>query len=158
MASKRKTHDIPRWIYRLAEFVPIDRRREVPRGTRGVYALLQQRKEHFDVVYIGISTSGVRGRLDKHASKKKDWTHFSVYEVWPNVTEDELRQLEGLLRHIYRRDSRPTFHQQKAMYDLLMADDGKTLAEWKPLPLPAGLEKRRARKRSGARRKRAEPA
>jgi hypothetical protein len=28
-----------------------------------------------------------------------------VFEVWDNVRDDEIRELEGLFRHIYKRDS-----------------------------------------------------
>ncbi len=39
--------------------------------------------------------------------KKKDlWTHFSVFEVWDNIRDDEIVELEGLFRHLYRKDSR----------------------------------------------------
>jgi hypothetical protein len=36
----------------------------------------------------------------------KLWTHFSMYAVWPNVTEAEIAELEGLFREIYRKDKR----------------------------------------------------
>lgn len=51
----------------------------------------------------------MRGRLRSHSRsvKKADlWTHFSVFEVWPNVTDDQIAELEGLFRHIYRKDSK----------------------------------------------------
>ncbi len=50
---------------------------------------------------------GIRGRLIRHARSKRKkavWTHFSVYEVWDNIRDDEVAELEGLLRHIYRFD------------------------------------------------------
>lgn len=48
---------------------------------------------------------GIRGRLKSHRRKKRDlWTHFSVYEVWDNVRDDEVAELEGLFRHFYRLD------------------------------------------------------
>jgi hypothetical protein len=34
------------------------------------------------------------------------WSHFSVFEVRDNVSEADIGELEGLFRHIYRRDSR----------------------------------------------------
>src|ERR1700722_20197876 len=48
------------------------------------------------------------GRLRAHQrSKRKSggWTHFSVFEVWENVTKEEIEELEGLARHLYRYDS-----------------------------------------------------
>ncbi|GAF97179.1 unnamed protein product, partial [marine sediment metagenome] len=32
------------------------------------------------------------------------WTHFSIFEVWENITENEIKELEGLFRQIYRKD------------------------------------------------------
>ena len=50
--------------------------------------------------------SGIRRRLASHAKHKaKDWSHFSFFEVWPNVSEDEISELEGLFREIFRKDT-----------------------------------------------------
>jgi hypothetical protein len=52
---------------------------------------------------------GVRARLKAHAGskrKRKMWTHFSAFEVWPNIMETEISELEGLFREIYRKDRR----------------------------------------------------
>ena len=47
----------------------------------------------------------VRRRLRAHVRHKgSEWTHFSVYEVWDNIRQDEIKELEGLLRQIYRFD------------------------------------------------------
>lgn len=52
-----------------------------------------------------MSATSIRNRLRTHARKKKGlWDHFSVYEVHMNITEDMVKELEGLLRHIYSRD------------------------------------------------------
>jgi hypothetical protein len=61
----------------------------------------------WDVVYIGLAAAGgVRARLTHHRrSKAEEWTHFSVFAVWPNIRDDEIRELEGLFRHIYRFDT-----------------------------------------------------
>ena len=64
-------------------------------------------REKFDVVYVGMTTSGMRSRLRSHQQKKGDlWTHFSAFEVWDNIRDEEIVELEGLFRHIYRKDSR----------------------------------------------------
>jgi hypothetical protein len=63
-------------------------------------------KEYFNVVYVGMARSGMQGRLKTHQPKKDGlWTHFSAYEVWDNIRDEELEALEGLLRFIYRKDS-----------------------------------------------------
>ncbi len=49
----------------------------------------------------------IRRRLNRHKVKKAGlWTHFSVFEVWDNITEAEVTELEGLFRQIYSKDSR----------------------------------------------------
>lgn len=100
-----------KFIKRCAEFVPQSEYRHIPSNTRGIYALLKHdtKKDKYNVVYIGMargSKSGVKARLWSHSRKKKDlWTHFSVYEVWDNITQAEVEELEGLFRAIYRRDT-----------------------------------------------------
>ena len=83
-----------------------------PHKLRGIYVLYNysRPKDKYDVVYVGMAgkskRGGMRGRIIKHAQKKGGlWTHFSMYEVWDNIREEEIRELEGLFRHIYRRDS-----------------------------------------------------
>jgi hypothetical protein len=66
---------------------------------------------HFNVVYIGMAAAGkrggMRGRVNQHRKKKKGlWTHCSFFEVWDNIREEEIRELEGLFRQIYRRDGK----------------------------------------------------
>jgi hypothetical protein len=100
-----------RLIQHCAEFLSKSKASQVPKGIRGIYVLLNQRgtTKKLDVVYIGMSRTGVRSRLKEHESSKKKadlWTHFSVYSVWPNVTDDEISELEGMFRAIYRKDSR----------------------------------------------------
>lgn len=83
----------------------------LPHRMRGIYALLNKSsKEKYEVVYIGMANgkSGIRGRLAAHRrskNKKGHWTHFSFFEVWPNITENEIQELEGLFREIYRKDT-----------------------------------------------------
>ena len=97
-----------RLVRRLAEFQAQDRIKHIPSKCRGLYVLyLQDGKERFDVVYVGMATGGIRGRLQKHLQKKAGlWTHFSAYEVWRNIRDEEIIELEGLFRHFYRLDSR----------------------------------------------------
>jgi hypothetical protein len=68
-------------------------------------------------VYIGMATlgEGIRSRLKQHnKSGRKIWSHFSVFEVWDNINADEIEELEGLFREIYRKDRRANrFNSQK---------------------------------------------
>ena len=96
------------------EYVPLERAGEVKRGLRGIYVLYRYRRSRrsgvsgrYDVVYVGMArTGGIRFRLRRHKKSKVDlWTHFSVFEVCPNVRDEEVRELEGLFRHLYKLDS-----------------------------------------------------
>ena len=88
----------------------------IPARTRGVYALMKRRqtsnKEVFDVVYVGLAKSpnaGIKGRLQSHLrskSKRDKWSHFSAFKVWDNIPQQFVSELEGILREIYRKDSR----------------------------------------------------
>ena len=104
-----------RLIQHCAEFRPLVEVDSIPGETRGIYALLKRRGRKkkvtsgtkFDVVYIGMSRRGMRNRLRYHVVRKSGlWTHFSIYAVWPNITDEEIRELEGLFRAIYRKDMR----------------------------------------------------
>jgi hypothetical protein len=66
---------------------------------------------HQNVQYVGMATAGtrrgVRGRLISHRQSKRKgdlWTHFSVFQVWDNIRDDEVAEPEGFFRHIYRRN------------------------------------------------------
>ena len=98
-------------VKRWEEFVPDSRVLDVPRGLRGIYVLYRhrRRKGAYDVVYVGMAggAAGIRGRLRRHLKIKSGlWTHFSIFEVWDNVREEEIAELEGLFRQIYRLDQR----------------------------------------------------
>jgi hypothetical protein len=77
---------------------------------RGIYVLYKHRPRtrRFDVVYVDMAAEGgIRPRLRSHRAQKKElWSHCSVFEVWDNITHAEIKELEGIFRHIYRRDSR----------------------------------------------------
>lgn len=100
-----------RLIKRCAEFQSKEQIQSVPPSRRGLYVLYRKRRkageDKYDVVYIGMATTGIRARLKSHRKSKGDlWTHFSVFEVWDNIRDDEIVELEGLFRHFYRRDAR----------------------------------------------------
>lgn len=86
---------------------------KLPRRLRGIYVLYKysRRTRCHDVVYVGMAWAatrvGIKGRLRSHLrSKAKLWTHFSVFEVWENVRDEEITELEGFFRQIYRSDYR----------------------------------------------------
>lgn len=99
-----------RLFKRRQEFVPVDSIFDLPGGMRGIYVLYRYRPRvgKYDVVYVGMAAEGgIRPRLKAHRRKKRDlWTHCSVFEVWENITQSEVKELEGIFRHIYRKDSR----------------------------------------------------
>ncbi len=101
-----------RLIKRSTEYLPVDEILRFPRGIRGIYVLYKYRPrlDKFDVVYVGMTKSGeggVRVRLRSHKRKKPGlWSHCSVYEVWDNISDFEIKELEGLFRHIYLYDSK----------------------------------------------------
>jgi hypothetical protein len=104
-----------RLVKRSAEYIEKARVRELPRQLRGIYVLYRRQgsrtSEKYRVVYVGMAAAGrrggIRGRLARHTKSKRKtalWTHFSAFEVWDNIRDDEVAELEGLLRHIYRYD------------------------------------------------------
>ena len=102
---------------------------KLPPYTRGIYVLLRHcphtRPSRYDVVYVGMAAgakAGIRGRLKKHAENRKKgklWTHFSAFEVWDNISYDEVKELEGLFRHIYRNDTRANKLNRQKSFGLL---------------------------------------
>lgn len=125
-----------RLIKRSAEYRPSAEYKDIPPKRRGIYVLYKERHEDgeqkYDVVYVGMTTSGMHGRLEDHFKNKPNlWSHFSVFEVWENIRDDEIVELEGLFRHIYRKDTRAnTLNVQKRfkLADRVRVD---RLAEWK---------------------------
>jgi hypothetical protein len=100
---------VQRWGKRLPKFA-VDK---LPSGLRGFYVLYKYRRRtgSFDVVYVGMSASGSSGhikrRLNSHRREKGTfWTHLSLFEVWDNIRDEEILELEGLFREIYRSDAR----------------------------------------------------
>lgn len=104
-----------RLIKTCHEWIPQEKVGDLKRGLRGIYVLFQHQpnrreKDHFNVVYVGLAglqlNAGIHRRLRSHRKRKqKLWTHCSVFEVHDNVMPDDIRELEGLFRHIYRHDA-----------------------------------------------------
>jgi hypothetical protein len=111
-------------IERCAEFLPRGHHARVPPRTRGIYVLFkEQPKGRYDVVYVGLAgglKAGMRGRLGSHSrwKAKKAWSHFSVFKTWDNIPEQNIRELERLLRHVYRKDGRISLNIQKGFKPL----------------------------------------
>jgi hypothetical protein len=82
----------------------------LPADVRGVYVLYDfSDGRHMNVVYVGMSRGEkytIGNRLLRHkTNKNKLWTHFSVYEVWDNITSAQVEELEGFFRHVFARDA-----------------------------------------------------
>ena len=118
------------------EFLPVSEINQVPLKVRGIYVLYHSRKntKAMDVVYVGMARgekSGARGRLIVHKRNKPNlWTHFSVYEVWDNITKSQVEELEGLFRQIYRHDSNANKLNVQRTYKPLRAIRRKSPEEW----------------------------
>ena len=106
MASKRSAHRYSRKHARLLR--PI-----------------QKTGRSFNVVYVGMARgekTGMFERITRHAKSKRKgphWSHFSLFEVHDNISEQEVEELEGLFRHIYRKDKNANkFNKQKRHHKL----------------------------------------
>lgn len=125
-----------RLIKNSVEFLPKARRTEVPKYVRGIYVLYKhvRRTGAFNVVYVGMAGgeyAGIKGRLRRHEQSKAGlWTHFSVYQVWDNIREEEIRELEGLFRQIYQLDSRANSLNKQKSFKKLNRLRSKTFGDW----------------------------
>lgn len=125
-----------RLIKRALEYVPKENINLVPYGTRGIYALYQKalNGENYDLVYIGMARGlkmGIRKRLRSHKKNKPNlWSHFSMFEVWDNITEEEVEELEGLFRHLFKKDSKANSLNKQKAYKKLERVRKSTLKDW----------------------------
>jgi hypothetical protein len=126
-----------RLIKNALEFLSQEDITRIPRGTRGIYVLYKQRgpknaeSHHYDFVYIGMALRGVVARLKQHLKyKRKYWSHFSVFEVWDNISDDEIAEPEGLFRHLYRFDSKANSLNKQKAYKKLRLVKNRTENEW----------------------------
>lgn len=76
--------------------------------------------------------AGIKGRLRSHSigSKSRLWTHFSIFEVWDNITENEIKELEGLFRQIYRRDKRANKLNKQKQFNKLKRVRTNNISIW----------------------------
>jgi hypothetical protein len=135
-----------RLIEKCAEFLAKSEINEVPHRTRGIYVLFEEikdtskkpskRRNKYDVVYVGMvggAKAGIRSRLRSHSrslTKTGRWTHFSVFRVWPNITVAEVAELEGLFRHIYRKDRKANPLNQQRTFKKLQRVRKNDFKKW----------------------------
>ncbi len=107
--------------------------------TRGVYVLYRHQRGGYEVVYIGVAglskdpKSGIASRLRNHHKSRKDWTHYSFFEVHDNVSREEILELESLLLAIFRHDSRIELeNKQKGSENLWKL---RKKGAWRDVPL-----------------------
>lgn len=137
-----------RLIRRCAEFRPQAEINNLPRGMRGLYVLykIRPRIGRYDAVYVGMERQGsIRGRLMSHKRKKGSlWTHFSIFQVWDNIRDEEVSELGGLFGHIYRRDAQANkLNVQRSFRKLRRIRKDKFQA-WKEFVIPKERRRRRS--------------
>ena len=125
-----------RLIKNTLEYKSIDEIEAVPVRTRGIYALYKRAKnrKNFDLVYVGMARgakAGIKGRLRSHKKYKSGlWTHFSVFEVWDNIVEAEVEELEGLFRHLFKFDRKANSLNKQKGFKKLRKIRKRTEKEW----------------------------
>jgi hypothetical protein len=130
-----------RLIRKCAEYIPQEHVLKVPGGVRGVYVLYRRarnrrsKNDNYNVVYVGMGGlgehGGIRSRLRRHRRTKRGlWTHFSLFVVWDNIRDEEIRELEGLFRHIYRRDSQASALNKARSFRALRKLRDNRIAAW----------------------------
>lgn len=132
------SRSVLRLIKNVIEYQPKENFDLVPLKTRGIYALYFQNtynEKVFELVYIGMArgkNSGIRGRLNKHNKRKKGlWTHFSAFEVWDNISESEVEELEGLFRHLFKLDPKANILNKQKEFKKLSDLQKETKKHWK---------------------------
>jgi hypothetical protein len=117
-------------IKQFVEFEPRQRVTAVPNHRRGLYVLYNHvGGKHYDVVYVGKGLDGIKVRLNSHKSGTKQWTHFSAFEVQDAITDDDIKELEGLFRHVYRRDRNAAKSNKQRSFGRLLRVH-KELEDW----------------------------
>jgi hypothetical protein len=132
----------------VMEYVPAAEVERVPNKTRGIYVLYKAGQgKRKSVVYIGMARgekSGAKGRLKAHRRHKANlWSHFSVFEVWDNITRDQVQELEGMFRHIYRHDAKANRLNVQKSYLPLVKVRKKSASSWAQLRSNKSLERTR---------------
>ena len=76
----------------------------------------------------------IASRLRKQGRGKKGklWTHFSLFEVHDNILENEINELEGLFRLIYRKDPQTNKLNVQKKYTNFKPIRENELSRWEP--------------------------
>ena len=125
-----------RLIKNATEYLHKSEYADIPFRCRGIYVLYRytRRSGSYNVVYVGMAAkenAGIKRRIMSHMKTKEgQWTHFSVFQVWDNVQEQEVAELEGLFRHIYRYDSRANKLNKLRSYKKLNQIRTDCFSEW----------------------------
>jgi hypothetical protein len=146
MATNKKKTEPLRLIDKKFELLHQEEIDMLPKGLRGIYVLYKTtpsdkpRTPFRNVVYVGMSASGIKGRLRVHRAdprKRAHWDSCSVFSVWPNVRVDEIRELEGILRHIYRYDAESQAMNKQVAYiklkrtpEIELSESNRKTVEW----------------------------
>ena len=118
------------------EFLTVEDIGKVPMKTRGIYVLYVISGKEKNVVYVGMArgeNAGMRGRLRRHekdAKKAGLWTHFSVFEVWDNISSQQVEDLEGMFRHIFRYHGGANLLATQLSHKPLDKIRRKSVTEW----------------------------
>jgi hypothetical protein len=123
------------------EYVPIkDITKMIPKLARGIYTLYtEDKKGRMNCVYVGMApigkNSGAGARLLKHIKNKSGlWTHCSVFEAWDNISNAQIRELEGIIRHIYANDMHTNRLNRQKIYKPISRIRRKNRTNWQGHP------------------------
>lgn len=128
-----------RLIKNSVEFCHKSEWRDIPPKVRGVYVLYKFNSRtgpsgSYSVVYVGMAAkenAGIKRRIHTHFKYKSgQWSHFSVFQVWDNIREEEITELEGLFRHIYRKDARANKLNKQRGFKKLKQIRSKEFEDW----------------------------
>jgi hypothetical protein len=62
--------------------------------------------------------------------REKDFTHFSVYEVWDNIPENLVLELEGLFLQVYAKDAHANILNRTRNYAPLALLKRRSKEQW----------------------------
>lgn len=104
-------------VKRSAELISGHATEHIPANLFGIYVLYVHRKStnKYDVQYIGTANrknrQDIKSAIQEH--KKNDtplWTHFSTYELWDRILDEDQYHINELFKRIYKEDSKARIH------------------------------------------------
>jgi hypothetical protein len=120
----------PKLVEHVIEKQPKELWDQVPKFVKGIYCLLNKKGEVVNVGMVRGERSGIRNRLKRHVSSKVGWTHFSIFQFWRN-RHDDIPELEGISRHLYRFDKRKGLLAKQRRYLPLTKITHRSFERWK---------------------------